>query len=95
MAEATTTIHHAIFPIADVSVTSFFLGKFISLWSSGWPHIIPLTIIDTINHVASVLGTILINHVSFSSFFVEEPLSSVTAITIGVNLNSVAVANFN
>lgn len=87
-------MQHARFPTPDIDVASLFLSYFIAVGCGGRPDVITQAVVHAINHLSSVLRTISVSHVALPSFFVEGPVTSVTAGIVCINLNSEAVAHF-
>ena len=87
-------MQHASFPIPDIDVANLFLSDFITVWCEGRPNVIAHAVVHSINHLSSVLRTIFVSHMAFTSFFVEGPVTSVTAGIVSINLNSKTMAHF-
>lgn len=87
-------MHHAGLPTPNVNVANLFLGDFIAVWCLGRPNVKADAVVHTVNHLTSVFRAIFVCHVAFTRFFVEGPVTSVTAGIVGINLNSEAMAHF-
>jgi len=94
MLKTPISVHHAGLPTADVDVSNLILGDFIVSWRLLGPKVITEAMVDAINHLASVFRAVFVCHVTFTSFLVEGPVSSVTAGIVCIYLNTEAMAHF-
>lgn len=94
MLKTPISVHHAVLPTADVDVSNLILGDFITSWRLLRPKVIAKTMVDAVNHLPSVFRAVLVCHVTFTSFLVEAPVSSVTVSIVCIDLNTKAMAHF-
>jgi len=86
--ELTLTVHLAVPPMTDVNMATLTL-----VLALLWPNKATITTFDAVDQASAVLTTILVDHVTVTGAFVMIPVTGVTTITVGVNLDTESMTN--
>ncbi len=83
--EPSTAMHVVFLPHPEISVSCLTVANM-------WPNELTVSLLDAIDETATVLTAIFVDHVSFTSLFVERPITCIPTLLLSVNLNTEAVA---
>lgn len=89
MVEVSLTVHFTISPVANVHVTD--LRELV--FTLFWPNVTAIATFNSISQSTTVFTTVLVDHVTITSPHIMEPVTSVTTVTICIDLDTKSMAH--